>query len=655
MMLYIGMMLTSAVCAGLASAIWLYADGLKTMFGDKDYSMVGQSLACAMAFNAIAIWADDWQTPARVFASEYQSLPDIVAGFIGGMMMLVVVLCMVMICFGGYVLIKAICDKKKDKNVDGKKEVVRGQQIKTKDAVATDVRNRFQVGELKIGGVPIPRDMENRGIVMAGVPGSGKSVAINNLLDAIRARGDRAIILDSSAQFLERHYRDGDVILNPFDKRDPGWSCFSEIAGPWEAENIAQSIRPNTGGESGEWAGYAQNFIAAAVERLMKVQDPESAFRIELDAEVADIGEQIRLLGESDPDGEDKATQRALFGLRTKFDAIQAVLKLRADNRSLFEVAFMLDIPVLQVLFKGTTAQPQVADGNERTFGSIRNVVGTALRAYNRLGKDHGKDAFSIKRWVREGKDGSCLFLTYDDEQLAALKHLMSCQIDVACRAINSLTPSRSRRIWLIADEFASLGQIGTLGDYMAKSRKFGGCSVVGFQTVSQVRDNYGDQAARTIMNSLTHSLVLRVGNDEETQKFMSAVIGDAEIRLTTVSRTASENSSTTTSVQHKVERAVMGSELTRLPDCVGYLNLAGDIDCCKVTLPFPPDRKPAADCFVLRDFAAEEREEAELMRKLKTTPSPVVSAPAASEPKSAEVTSNPFPAAASNPFALNK
>jgi len=73
--------------------------------------------------------------------------------------------------------------------------------------------------------------------LLAGTTGSGKTVAIENLLDGITARGDRAIICDPNGGYLSAFARDGDRLLNPFDTRSERWCVFNEFRRDFVAEN----------------------------------------------------------------------------------------------------------------------------------------------------------------------------------------------------------------------------------------------------------------------------------------------------------------------------------------------------------------------------------------------------------------------------------
>jgi type IV secretory pathway TraG/TraD family ATPase VirD4 len=142
-----------------------------------------------------------------------------------------------------------------------------------------------------------------------------------------------------------------------------------------------------------------------------------------------------------------------------------------------------------------------------------------------------------------------------------------------------SLPDSDSRRIRFHVDELDALGRIQNLEDAQSQVRKKGGCVVLGFQSITQVRAVYGDAEAHTVVENCDNKLILRCGASENggTAAFASTLIGDQEIRRddTSTSLTSggwSGSTSSTSSIRRQVETAVLPSEIMRLPDPHGYL-----------------------------------------------------------------------------------
>ncbi|WP_218277923.1 type IV secretion system DNA-binding domain-containing protein, partial [Pseudomonas sp. FW306-2-11AD] len=78
--------------------------------------------------------------------------------------------------------------------------------------------------------------------------------------------------------------------------------------------------------------------------------------------------------------------------------------------------------------------------------------------------------------------------MPYAANQIAALRGLISCWMNLAIMETLSLTPSSERRIWFHVDELDALGRIEGLKDAQARLRKFGGRIAIGFQSFAQVK-----------------------------------------------------------------------------------------------------------------------------------------------------------------------
>lgn len=119
--------------------------------------------------------------------------------------------------------------------------------------------------------LPIPARIEPRHFLLSGTTGAGKTLALRSLLDSLRQRGDRALILDPGGDLLWFYFRAGsDAILAPGDARSLSWSPWAEIRSGRETADLAKSIIPDGKGEGREWASYAQVLLAAILRRLLE-------------------------------------------------------------------------------------------------------------------------------------------------------------------------------------------------------------------------------------------------------------------------------------------------------------------------------------------------------------------------------------------------
>ncbi|MDB5737346.1 MAG: type secretion system protein VirD4 [Sphingomonas bacterium] len=321
---------------------------------------------------------------------------------------------------------------------------------------------------------------------------------------------------------MSAFFKTGDVILNPFDRRCARWDLLAEIERPGDHAFLAQSVLPHLGiGEHDQWITYAQQLLAAALENFGRM------------------------------------------GLGTTSDLITML----ASG----------SIPELKLLCQGTAAARYFEPGGEKMLASILGTLAPAIGNLRFITALDG-DPFSIRQWVRSG--AGSLWLPYTANQVAALRGLISCWMNIAILETLSLTPDRDRRIWFHIDELDALGRIEGLKDAQARLRKFGGCVAIGFQSSAQVKAVYGE-AAHTIIENCGNLLLLRSGLSEGggTAELASDLIGSREVERDDVSRsrTRGRYTSRSTSMQSKrtVEEVTLASEIMQLPNREGLLKRA--------------------------------------------------------------------------------
>lgn len=407
-------------------------------------------------------------------------------------------------------------------------------------------RAEFQ-SAFQIGGVSIPRSAEPYHFFVVGSTGSGKSVAITQLMDHLADRGDVALVVDSGGEFCSRYYQPGrDAILNPFDDRCVPWSPTAELAGPWDAEALAKSMIPDGVGESKEWNSYAQTLVTSVLRKLV---------------------------------------ERQQLSIKDLLYYVQAA-----------------SLEELTPFLAGTPAAAQLV--SDKTFGSIRTIAANYLSTYAYLSDN--ANPFSVAEFIRAERPGF-LFMTYRDDQLDSLRNMISCALDVAARTILALPPDSDRRVWLIIDEFASIGKVQSIEAVATKARKVGGCLLLGLQSVSQLQDRYGEKSAQTILSCLSSWLVLRC-SDAETSEYISKYIGETEVSRMTRSESTSDTGGGSDSRNEQIQthRAVLPVELQRLANLQGYFKLSGNYPICYVKLSFPRKADKRATNYAERDFTAK-------------------------------------------------
>ncbi len=340
---------------------------------------------------------------------------------------------------------------------------------------------------LTFGGLPVRFEREPYHVAISGSSGSGKTEVIYGLLRSIRLRKQaaRAIIFDNGGAYAKKFYRPGiDVILNPGDQRSVAWSPFSELRTRSDFARIAESMIPDGKSDSDHtWVGFARDIVISTLKAMQVNQsrDPVLLHKL-LSGTVNQLAEYLEAAGI--PSLADKEAMAAFAGGQT-------------------------------------TLKP-------------------AIRYLEELQPDAD---FSIRDWIErtEGQD-SWLFLTYRDDQMAYMRPFVATAAALAMSAVRGLDQSEMRRIFFVLDELDSVGAIPELIDSMTKGRKYGACMILGFQSLFQMRERYGENRAKTMLGSAATSVALNPGPEPENAKAIAAFFGSVEVEIRTVSTTASHS-----------------------------------------------------------------------------------------------------------------
>jgi hypothetical protein len=365
---------------------------------------------------------------------------------------------------------------------------------------------------------------------LGGSTGTGKTELALSMARILSERGERAIFIDYGANFLTRIARTGDFILNPFDRRSVCWVPWLELRSESDYMMMARAIVPDGFGESRSWHGLAQQLVGAAFRAC--VENGRNTIR-----------EFLALLI-STPDE-------------------------------------------LAVFAAGTPAAVMTQKGNEKMFANTRNVLMEYLEPWRFLREPAAAErGFSIRALIegqydRAGKRGQIfrpwLFLTFRDDQRAAMQYLSATWMELVIRAKLSLSENRKRRIWEFIDELAAVKRIQSLPDELAFVRKRGGAAVIGVQDVAQIRGIYGQEVAQTMLQNLKTKVMLACA-DPDTARYFSDVIGEQRVlrrkRTTTPARDLKETRRVSTSWEPEMHRLVTYSEIMCLPVRRAYLRL---------------------------------------------------------------------------------
>lgn len=397
---------------------------------------------------------------------------------------------------------------------------------------AANARRERRAPPLYIGNVPFPCDLEGRHLLIEGTTGSGKTMVIYQLLAGARSRGDRGFVMDIAGACAKRFAKPADLRLAFGEDTGLKWNPFLEIRSAFDYAELARAAIPDGQGSGKSWHENARLLFQTVLQKLYETGD-------------------------------------------------HSVAKLLhyVNNAPMDE---------LRPFLEGTKASVFSQDNNETVLQNTRSVAVSCLQSWAFL--PDGGD-FSIRDWIRSSAPGQWLFVQYRDDQIAAIRQLLACWLQLAITETLSLDEEKTVPTWFVADEFDSLGQVSSAKDALTKLRRFNGRCVFGLQTVAQPQATYGREIAQVLLSCLSTKLFLRAG-DPETAEYCSKSLGDEEILRSEQSRSRrglfglGGDPSQSAADRHVTQRIVMPSELERLPDLEGYLSIAGDFPIAKVRIP---------------------------------------------------------------------
>lgn len=436
----------------------------------------------------------------------------------------------------------------KEKHLDGMRRA-------TPSALKKQLKKQGIASDIRLCGVPLVKNSECQHIVFSGTTGAGKSNAMNALLDQVRARGDRAIIVECDAQRLKQYYDpQQDVLLNGLDARSVSWHLWDELDSPSDFDSFAESLIPA--------ATHADPFWVLAAREILST---------------------------------------AARNMATKAPSTKNLLALLLNIGS----------GELSEYLSGEAAEMFVAEKAEKMALSVKAVLAAhikCLRAVNDIGP-HG---FSIRDWIQDEAGSGALFLSARADNQSTLSPLLTLWLDIAIRAMLSLEDRPSRRIWVFIDELSSLNRLQSLALGLRQARKFGGCFVLGWQSMAGIEQCYGASGAREIESLMNTQLVFRQTNGSDAKRLANE-LGFARIEKAQEGFSYGANTArdgvTISRVQHD-KPAVSATEIMALSDLECFLKLKGHLPICTLKYPYVarPDRNAG---FVPRQAAPQRTPQA--------------------------------------------
>ena len=437
--------------------------------------------------------------------------------------------------FAGLILFHGVAARRREAAL--RDRVIAGTLVTSEAKLAKLTSTEANSRALSIGSVPLPNRLETRHMAMIGTTGSGKTTVLRQLLDGIEARGEAALVYDTSGEFVAHYYNPerGDIILNPFDERCAYWSPFDEITHPADADRIAHQLITETGQNDRDvWLETSRILVANMLRALWH---------------------------------EGKCSLQDLLcalQTRTKDD-----LKTWLGNSS---------------------SARTFAEDADRATGSVLFMLAKAANLIQFLRVEGSGNPFAFRDFIYDLDKRSgpkpWIFVPRKEDYFEASKPLLACWLECAASAVLGLTPSPDRRIWFILDELADLPRVENMARLLPEGRKFGAAVVLTFQALGQMQHRYGPQIAESMLGCCNTKLFLQT-IDSETRLWASQTIGDCEVEIQTMTDALASGDDaprTTLSKTRKSRPAILESEL-RLPKYEGFLLLPDGLPVARIKM----------------------------------------------------------------------
>ncbi len=428
-----------------------------------------------------------------------------------------------------------------------KPEHKRGNMLVPWKQLSRLLKKSGEASDLHLENLPLMKDKETSHILITGTTGSGKTNAFHMFLPQIRQRGDRAIVLDVTGDYVSRYYNEEtDIILNPLDIRSKDWHPWADCHLDSHYDVFAEAmIQPKGNSKDPFWDNASRVILKTALRKYASRKN-------------------------------------------TNVQKLYTFLLTSSDKE-------------FEDFFRGTEAATFAFKNSEKTTHSIRSVLSSQIESLRQL--EPTKNPFSIRNWMSGEKTGRFLFITARPDQRETLRPLISAWMDIALNALMVLPESQGRRLWFIMDELAALQKLPRLQAGLAESRKYGGCLLVGFQSKPQLEEIYGKNGSDAMLDLFNTKVFFRC-TEPSTQQWISKVLGDKE------EAEPQENISfgahhmrdgISLSRQTRQKPLVIPTELSQLKDLECYVRFPGDVPCTKIQMSYQTAVSTKKEAFLLK------------------------------------------------------
>lgn len=415
------------------------------------------------------------------------------------------------------------------------------------------------VSRLKIqGSVPVSTTLEPQNFLFLGQAGSGKTQAILDFTEQISTFEETIIFYDRKPDFFPKYYReDMDFIFYPKDMRSINFQPLKEVKEECVEEDIDFIVGALIVDENKNDAHWNEQARGALKAILLTIYHTTSGSNVEL----------MDFLYEN----------QGLSKLK------EAIIKANIASKYGLDIGGIL-----------------TDDGQG---GSVYSTLNKTLNHLRRRDFYSDQENFSLRSFIQSSIKNNIdqrLFVIQTTQEQESYGTWYRLFFSMLSREIRSLPNQRERRIWIIADEFQTLGKMPEIIEELpAEGRSKGACLLLATQSLAKIKSIYGDDGMQAILANLKTKFIFALG-DPFSQKQVEEYFGKVEVEEMKESYSEGHDLSSARVNQSSnvhYRSAIMGSEIASLKPLQAFVQIFEYVS----MISFSPLSIPDVNQFVLK------------------------------------------------------
>jgi len=428
---------------------------------------------------------------------------------------------------------------------DGYRHISGASLLRDRDAIkhakrqlSKERKTHAQSGLTLHPKITITAKRESDNLFVSGSQGSGKTVFLTPLIQQVIARGERAFIYDEKREFTALFHSDNSVLIAPWDTRSVAWNIQADACNQAQAQLIAEMLILDS--DDPLWANGARMIFVGMIE--------------------------------------------ALNHTRKQWGWVELAQILSADEATLrkqFEQHYPRAARFIQEQSKTTQSFFAQLLGS---LGWIFTLAEAWPRAY--------EGGFSITQWVSTPDTDRPVLIVQADKRYKDIgAPLCNALIALMSAHIIAQTNSSYRELWLFIDELGNLPKNEALFDWMSLGRSKGCRIVAGTQSISQLKDTYGEHGADTLLSMFKLFAAMSAGALGESAAYAAKAFGEREVERP--GNASNDDGKPTQHWQRETLPLVTPSDLVQLPPpnkrgVEGYLHIPSYNAVYRLRWPYP-------------------------------------------------------------------